>query len=66
MEGNLGKPQDARDQREGRMGMQPHEGPRRDRDAEERNQQRLLTLRLSSVILILVGLLAAVMLYLWR
>ena len=46
--------------------MQPHEGPRRDRDAEDRHQQRLLTLRLSSVFLILVGLLAAVMLYLWR
>jgi hypothetical protein len=45
--------------------MQPHEGPRRDRDAEERQRQRLLTLRLSSTILLLVGLLAAAMLYLW-
>jgi hypothetical protein len=44
--------------------MQPHEGPQRDRDAAERQRQRLLTLRLSSAILFLVGLLAVVMLYL--
>jgi hypothetical protein len=51
--------------REVQTTMQPHEGPRRDRDAEERQRQRLLTLRLSSAILILVGLLAAAMLFLW-
>jgi hypothetical protein len=45
--------------------MQPHEGPRRDRDAEERQRQRRLTWRLLSAILLLVGLLAAAMLYLW-
>jgi hypothetical protein len=45
--------------------MQPHEGPRRDRDAEERQRQRLLTLRLSSAILLLVGLIGAVMLGWW-
>jgi hypothetical protein len=45
--------------------MQLHEGPRRDREAGERQRQRLLTLRLSSAILLLAGLLAAAMLYLW-
>ena len=37
--------------------MQKHEGPRRDRETEERSRQRILTLRLSLAIL-LVGLLA--------
>ena len=45
--------------------MQPLEGPRQDRAAEERQRQRLLTLRLSSAILFLVGLLAAALLNLW-
>jgi hypothetical protein len=51
--------------REVQTTMQPHEGPRRDRDAEERQRQRLLTWRLSLAILFLIGLLAAAMLYLW-
>jgi hypothetical protein len=45
--------------------MQPHEGPRRDRDAEERRRQRRLTGKLVLVILILVGFIAAVMLGWW-
>jgi hypothetical protein len=40
--------------------MQPHEGPRRDRDADERSRQRALTRRLSVVILLLGVALAAV------
>jgi hypothetical protein len=42
--------------------MQPHEGPRRDHNAEERRRQRSLTWRLSSAILVLAGLLAVLLL----
>lgn len=42
--------------------MQKHEGPRRDREAEERSRQRVLTLWLSVAILVLGGLLAVTLL----
>jgi len=45
--------------------MQRHEGPRRDRDAEERQRQRALTGRLSLVIGLLVGLIVVVAVLRW-
>ena len=42
--------------------MQKHEGPRRDRDAEERYKQRVVTMWLSMAILLLGGLLAVTLL----
>lgn len=45
--------------------MQPHEGPRRDRDADERERQRRLTRRLSLAILVLAGSLAAFLVERW-
>jgi hypothetical protein len=41
--------------------MQKHEGPRRDRETEERSRQRILTLWLSLAILLLGGLLAVML-----
>ena len=41
--------------------MQKHEGPRRDRETEERSRQRILTLWLSLAILLLGGPLAVML-----
>lgn len=43
--------------------MQPHEGPRRDRDAEERQRQRGLTRWLSVLIALLIVAIAVKVLY---
>ncbi len=45
--------------------MQRHEGPQRDREAEERRQQWSLTRRLLLVILLLSGSLAAMLYDRW-
>jgi len=47
--------------RQVRTNMQKHEGPRHDREAEERSRQRVLTIWLSLAILLLGGLLAAML-----
>jgi hypothetical protein len=44
--------------------MQPHEGPPRNRDAEERQRQRSLTKWLAIVIALLVAAIAAKLFYL--
>jgi hypothetical protein len=43
--------------------MQPHEGPPRDRDAEERQRQRGLTKWLLAVITLLIAAIAVKLLY---
>ena len=43
--------------------MQPHEPPRRDRKAEERQRQRGMTVWLSAIIVILVAAITALAIY---